>query len=102
MYSLVHMKDHKRYPRIESLVTWLKETPINEARARCILQHTTWDYVRQIAYGYKLVGPRKGVAIERITGVSRQLMRPHDYWLAWPDLPTPHSQADEGSDRLPN
>ncbi len=89
MYYLVHMNAAKRYPRIEPLIKWLKQTPLVEARAKCAAQQTSWEYVRQIAYGYKLVGPRKGVAIERITGVSRQLLRPSDYWLAWPDLSAP-------------
>lgn len=89
MYSLVHMSVQKKYPRIEPLIAWLKTTPVSEARSKCLAQHTSWEYVRQIAYGYKLVGPRRGFAIERITGVARQLMRPQDYWLAWPDLPAP-------------
>lgn len=95
MYSLVHMKDAKHHPRIDPLIQWLKKTPEAEARARCIAHDTTWDYLRQIAYGYKLVGPRKGVAIERITGVPRQLMRPKDYWHCWPDLPIPCDAGEE-------
>lgn len=89
MYSLVHMNAIKRFSRIEPLIHWLKTTPITEARAQCLAQRTTWDYVRQIAYGYKLVGPRKGFAIERATGVPRSVLRPHDFWLTWPDLPPP-------------
>ncbi len=91
MYYLVHMNAAKRFPRIEPLIEWLKKTPLDQARAQCAAQQTSWEYLRQIAYGYKLVGPRKGVAIERITGISRQLLRPSDYWLAWPDLPEPES-----------
>jgi DNA-binding transcriptional regulator YdaS (Cro superfamily) len=100
MYSLVHMNAAKRYPRIESLIKWLKVTPVAEARAQCLAQHTTWEYLRQIAYGYKLVGPRRGVAIERATGVPRRELRPHDYWLAWPDLPEPSDQEHTGEAEL--
>ncbi|MDH0093441.1 helix-turn-helix domain-containing protein [Achromobacter mucicolens] len=96
------MKAPKRHPRIAPLIEWLKTTPLEEARALCTGQRTSWEYLRQIAYGYKLVGPRKGVAIERITGVARQLLRPDDYWLAWPDLPEPpsprHDPDFDGSD----
>jgi len=86
---LVHMNSAKRYPRIEALVEWLKNTPLSEARVLCVAHGTSWEYVRQIAYGYKLVGPRKGVAIERMTGVPRPALRPHDCWEVWPDLQRP-------------
>lgn len=35
------------------------------------------------------------VAIERVTNglVTRQELRPDDYWLIWPDLPTPKEVA---------
>lgn len=97
MYYLVHMSASKHYPRIEPLIDWLRKTPLDEARARCTVHRTSWEYLRQIAYGYKLVGPRKGGAIERITGVSRQMLRPHDYWLAWPDLPEPSQPQSKTS-----
>lgn len=31
------------------------------------------------------------VAIEALTGVKRQDLRPLDYWRHWPDLPTPET-----------
>jgi len=56
------------------------------------------DQLRQWRFGY---GGRKPdapycVAIERATGgqVTRQELRPDDYWLIWPDLPAPaHAEA---------
>jgi DNA-binding transcriptional regulator YdaS (Cro superfamily) len=40
------------------------------------------------------------VAIERVTGgsVTRQELRPDDYWLVWPDLPAPtESMTHQGA-----
>lgn len=49
--------------------------------------------VRQWQHGYaeRQPSPANCLAIERATGgaVSRQDLRPYDYWLIWPDLPQP-------------
>lgn len=40
--------------------------------------------------------PANCLAIERATGgaVTRQDLRPDDYWLIWPDLPSPTEKAE--------
>lgn len=78
--------------RIQALIVWLKGTPADLIRTKCQEFKTTPEYIRQIAYGYKVVGPIKGVAIQRATGVARELMRPNDYWDVWPDLKAPTSE----------
>lgn len=54
------------------------------------------DQLRQWRHGYAGRKPDAPycVAIERATGgaVSRQDLRPDDYWLYWPDLPAPASK----------
>jgi DNA-binding transcriptional regulator YdaS (Cro superfamily) len=51
------------------------------------------DQVRQWRYGHADRKPNAQhcLAIERATGglVTRQELRPEDYWLIWPDLPAP-------------
>ena len=49
--------------------------------------------IRQWQHGYaeRQPSPAYALAIERATGgaVTRQDLRPDDYWLIWPDLPEP-------------
>jgi DNA-binding transcriptional regulator YdaS (Cro superfamily) len=41
----------------------------------------------------KTCGPKLATALEQETKkVTRQEMRPDDYWLIWPDLPAPRKQ----------
>lgn len=52
--------------------------------------------VSQWANGTRPVPVHHCVAIERISAgvITRQDLRPTDYWLLWPDLPAPqHQQA---------
>lgn len=48
-------------------------------------------------YGYKPCAPEYAVAIEKETGgaVSRQELRPDDFWRYWPDLPEPKRSAQK-------
>ncbi len=50
--------------------------------------------VSQWGQGMRPVPVRHCVAIERVTGgaVTRQELRPNDYWLFWSDLPAPVAQ----------
>lgn len=45
----------------------------------------------QHRYAGRLPSPENCLAIERATdkAVTRQELRPDDYWLIWPDLPAP-------------
>jgi DNA-binding transcriptional regulator YdaS (Cro superfamily) len=49
--------------------------------------------IRQWQHGYagRIPSPENCLSIERATGgqVTRQDLRPDDYWLIWPDLPPP-------------
>jgi len=49
--------------------------------------------IRQWQHGYadRIPGASNCLAIERATEgkVTRQELRPDDYWLIWPDLPHP-------------
>jgi DNA-binding transcriptional regulator YdaS (Cro superfamily) len=51
--------------------------------------------VNQWVKRHRPVPRRFAVAIERATGgkVTRQNLRPDDYWLIWPDLPAPQTPA---------
>ena len=55
--------------------------------------------VRQWQHGYagRLPSPANCLAIERATNgaVTRQDLRPADFWLIWPDLPAPSEKAAE-------
>lgn len=46
------------------------------------------DYLYQVLTGRKFPSPALCLAIERATNgqVTRQELRPGDYWLIWPDL----------------
>jgi len=58
---------------------------------------TAADHLRAWRHGYagRKPSPKFCVAIERETGgqVTRQDLRPDDYWLHWPDLPAPNKVA---------
>ncbi|MDI4633319.1 helix-turn-helix domain-containing protein [Pelomonas sp. V22] len=59
------------------------------ALARAVGVHPVM--VSQWASGLKAVPVERCMAIERATAgqVTRQDLRPDDYWLIWPDLPAP-------------
>lgn len=56
---------------------------------------TSASHINNVAYGYKPCGIPLAVAIEKETQgvVTRQELRPHDYWLIWPDLPAPKEDS---------
>lgn len=49
------------------------------------------SYLSQMVSGLRPIRPAFCVLIVQFCGgtVSRQQLRPNDYWLIWPDLPTP-------------
>lgn len=65
--------------------------PMGEREAFCKRCETTWGHMRNVSYGDKPCGIPLAVSIERETGgeVTRQELRPEDYWLIWPDLTAP-------------
>jgi hypothetical protein len=56
---------------------------------------TSPSYLSQMVHGRKPWAPQYCAAIERLTAgaVTRQALRPHDYWRIWPDLPAPDLPA---------
>jgi DNA-binding transcriptional regulator YdaS (Cro superfamily) len=49
------------------------------------------SYLSQMVSNDRPISPERCVAIERETNrlVTRQELRPEDYWLIWPDLKAP-------------
>lgn len=72
--------------RIEPLTRWLRNSDESVADAAFRSEGTTLGYVRQVAYGNKTPSGEKASAIERVTGVSRRVLRPDDWHLIWPEL----------------
>lgn len=58
------------------------------------------SFVNQWVNGSRPVPAGYCVAIERFTEgkVTRQELRPDDYWLIWPDLPVPVVQAKRAAE----
>lgn len=77
------------------LTSYLKGLPDDEAREAFALKcETTIGHLRNVGYGYRPCNTALAVAIERVTAgaVSRQELRPQDYWRHWPDLKAPKSK----------
>lgn len=57
------------------------------------------SFVNQWVKGNRPIPAAYCVAIERVTGgqVTRQELRPDDYWLVWPDLQVSASRCCAGS-----
>lgn len=60
---------------------------------------TSPSYLSQMLHGRKPWAPEYCTAIERLTGgaVTRQDLRPLDFWRIWPDLPAPTEKAGEAA-----
>jgi len=73
------------------LKTYLSNLPEPEREPFAKKCGTTAGHLRNVMYGYKPCAPEYAVAIEKETGgaVSRQELRPDDFWRFWPDLPEP-------------
>jgi DNA-binding transcriptional regulator YdaS (Cro superfamily) len=69
----------------------LRVRAVQEAFAtRC---GTSLGHMKNVGYGHRSCDPALALSIERETEglVTRQEMRPQDYWRIWPDLPAPAS-----------
>jgi DNA-binding transcriptional regulator YdaS (Cro superfamily) len=73
------------------LKTYLASLPEPEREPFAKKCGTTLGHLRNVMYGYKPCAPEYAVAIERLSGgvVTREKLRPSDYWLYWPDLSEP-------------
>lgn len=76
------------------LIEYLKTLNGNEREAFAERCETSSGHLTNVAYGYKPCGITLAVLVERESkgAVSRSRLRPHDYWLIWPDLPAPTQQ----------
>jgi len=56
-----------------------------EVAARC---ETSFEYLRQIAYGNRPCSPKIAVCLERESGalITRKLLFPDDWAKVWPEL----------------
>ncbi|WJJ94022.1 transcriptional regulator [Neopusillimonas aromaticivorans] len=76
---------------MELLKRFLSSMTVNERKdfaARC---RTSWPFLRNIAYGYRLAGEKLCVSIEKESGgaVTRRDLRPDDWHEIWPELKGP-------------
>ncbi len=76
------------------LIDYLKKLHGQERDVFADRCETSIGHLTNVAYGYKPCGITLAVLIERESNgsVSRERLRPHDYWLIWPDLPAPAQQ----------
>lgn len=79
------------------LKAYLKSLPDEESREAFALRcETTLGHMRNVSYGSKSCGTDLAVLIWRESGglVTREELRPDDYWRHWPDLPAPEPVAE--------
>lgn len=73
---------------MKELLAYLNRLQMDTRQAFAVRCHTTEGYLRRATSANVLLGPIICVAIERETNgeVTRQMLRPNDFWLIWPDL----------------
>ena len=77
-----------------NLNQYLNQPDISKADFANDLKVTS-GMVSQWLSGHRPISPEKCLAIEKHTKhlVSREELRPDDYWLIWPDLKAPKKAA---------
>jgi DNA-binding transcriptional regulator YdaS (Cro superfamily) len=85
--------------RQDILLEWLKAAD-DAAVERC---GTTRAYLKQIAYGNKEASALVAANVERETeqSVTRQMLRPNDWQLIWPELAAPLISSTSSSGEQP-
>lgn len=73
---------------MKELNDYLKSMPKDDRDGFAVRCHTTLGYIRKCISTGAYLGPITCVAIERETNgaVTRQMLRPSDFRLIWPDL----------------
>jgi DNA-binding transcriptional regulator YdaS (Cro superfamily) len=73
------------------LKSYFAPLPKDEREAFARRVESTVGHLQNVMYGVRPCATDLAVAIERESGrrVTRQDLRPHDYWRHWPDLPSP-------------
>ncbi len=81
---------------MKKLIQYLNGLPVNDRRGFAQNCGTTEGYIRKCASVGDVLNATVCTSIERATQgqVTRQHLRPNDYWLIWPDLPAPQIPAD--------
>lgn len=75
-------------PVMKKLIEYLNAMPPHERQAFARQCGTTEGYMRKVASTGGFLNPVVCSAIERLTyrGVTRESLRPTDYWQIWPEL----------------
>ncbi|WP_064577196.1 transcriptional regulator [Cupriavidus gilardii] len=71
-----------------TLKSFLDSLPVEEREPFAHRCGTSFDYLRQVAYGNRLCREKLAARIERESGgaVKRQVLRPDDWHEVWPEL----------------
>lgn len=87
---MVLIKYTKRciFRHMDKLKTYLMALSVAERATFAQQCGTTWPFLRNIAYGYRLAGEKLCVAIEKASAaeVTRRDLRPDDWHEIWPEL----------------
>jgi DNA-binding transcriptional regulator YdaS (Cro superfamily) len=77
---------------------YLNQLPKEKRHELAQLGGTSVGQLNNIAYRCSTCAPAIATFIERFSDgvVTRQELRPDDYWLIWPDLPAP-ATAEQGA-----
>ncbi len=73
--------------RVDLYLRTLNQPARDDFARRC---GTTYMHLKNVAFSGKSCGVQLAVAIERESAgaVTRRDLRPHDWWLIWPELVT--------------
>lgn len=76
---------------MKKLIDYLNKLPKIDRAAFASACETSEGYMRKCASVGGCLQPSACNTVERLTAgaVTRQDLRPHDYWRIWPDLPAP-------------
>lgn len=80
---------------MDKLKTYLMGRPVTEREELASQCGTTWPFLRNVAYGYRVAGEKLCVSIERETGgvITRRDLRPDDWADIWPELRSTTKEA---------
>lgn len=78
---------------MEKLKTYLMKLSVAERAQFAERCGTTWPFLRNVAYGYRVAGEKLCVSIEKesIAAVTRRDLRPDDWADIWPELAEPEA-----------
>lgn len=79
---------------MRELIEYLNSLPMEKRQAFAKQCGTSEGYMRKAASVGDCLNPMVCSAVERLTcgAVTRQSLRPQDYWLIWPDLKAPKAK----------